>query len=85
MPVGLCIAVIYLCVGSLFVAIVMGAYLGILTEMFPLYIACLIISASYFDPKLVIRFGVIAGEVRNLAQKSEEAAKSTSMLIESSV
>lgn len=52
-------AITFLCIGTLFVAVVLEAAKGDLHEMFPLYIACLIISGIYFDPKLIIKFGII--------------------------
>lgn len=52
-------AIATLCIGTLLVAVVLEVSKGDLHLMFPLYIACLIISGIYFDPKLIIKSGII--------------------------
>lgn len=52
-----------LCIGTLFVVVVLECAKGDLHEMFPLYLACLTITGIYFDPKLIIKFGVVMNAV----------------------
>lgn len=51
--------IVALCIGTLFVTIVLEAFKGVLHEMFPLYLACLTISGIYFDPKLIVKFAIV--------------------------